>query len=142
MSGEILRAVLDQSCAYSAPKFYTIDFLGVAGGAQDVSSFLQTKQDRYFLVTGLALGMFATGNGYVENTPAQLQVKILRSSRILYNNGNIPNLLCGQDFNAQVTFPEYILIEPAETILANIITAAGVAAASYTLTLYGIEYAR
>lgn len=151
--GEILRAVLDKSCAFSNPVFYSADLTSPATSNPNGANFgaaFECKQDRYFLMTGFCVGVILAATGYQEQTGAQVSMRIAKSSRAIYGQGNferkgehIPTLLVGQDFNRQMTLPDYILYEPNDTILLDLFLPAGVAGPlTYPVTMYGIEYAR
>jgi len=141
--GEILRAVLDQSCKFSNPAFYNME-CGPYTGAGQVDTkvtYLECKTDRYFLVTGLAQSRFSQVTGMFDNGRGEYQIKILRTGRILYQDP-LKKLLVGQDMSQMLTLPEYVLLHPNETIELTIsaLTRA-VNPMTYMLTLAGIEYA-
>jgi hypothetical protein len=145
MGAEILRAVLDQSCSFSQPVFYTVDVTAGPGGANGATfaTQFQCKQDRYFLLTGIGSGVIVAATGMQDQSAGQLQIYALAANRFIYNSGPVPNMLTGQDFNVQLTLPEYVLINPAESLRVEVFIPAGVAGPLiYPITLYGIEYAR
>ncbi len=140
--GEILRAVMDKSCLFSNPAFYTIESPPAVGAGAIVNlvSYLETKVDRWFLCTGLGQQRFNAALGAFDNGDAKIQLRTLKGGRVIYNNP-IPQLLAGQDFTQTLTFPEYILIGPNETIQMNTEVASSANNWIYSVCLFGIEYA-
>jgi hypothetical protein len=140
--GEILRAVLDQSCQFSNPAFYTIETpeaLG-PGNAVTLKGFLQMKQDRYFLVTAIGQGRWDIVLGWQDNSLAKFSLRDLRTGRLIWQTP-IPQLTIGQDLQQCFTLPEYILLRPAASIQLEVETIDGAIGYFYGAQLYGIEYA-
>jgi hypothetical protein len=141
--GEILRAVLDKSCAFSNPAFYSIEIPAPGVGPVNRNGVLEMKSDRWFLMTGLAAYVCGTfTNGYLANSAGQFQFEILRAGRSVFNTGPVPGALFGYDCNQMLTLPEYILFGPNETLGMNLRTETATGDLPYGATLYGIEYAR
>lgn len=144
MSGEILRAVLDQSCQFAAPVFYEMEspVFVAAGPRQALTSQFETKADRYFLWTGVGTSKFNPSFGVFDNSDALFEVRLLRSSRVLYQT-LAPQLYIGEDMQQMFTFPTYILINPNETLSMTVeATPDAVADYRFGMTMIGIEYAR
>ena len=158
---EILRAVLDQTCTFSSPVFYTLTFpTDTNNQFHFIKGFLQCKPDSYFLMTGFALFKGTVFAGVATTQVAQ------QSREDVFNPQNDHHLFFGTDepgtvgspplgfrnfvyanlindkLNQFCTMPEYVLWEPQQTIGAQIF-AQGVSGGNsfqYWMTLMGIEY--
>lgn len=142
---ELLRAVLDESCSFSQPCFYTIDFTVVPNFSVDQATVV-TNQDRYFLMTAVTLTWVAptpttsarwasatlfdalTSESIVSTQPATLTPQDQTSYTLL--NWNLNN---------QYTLPEYKLWRPGSRIGGRVTTGNNIPR-DYTFVLSGIEY--
>lgn len=165
--GEILRAVLDESCTYSQPAFYTMTLplsANNSGSHVTLNTVLQLKQDRYFSQTGAFLvtqfasggipaepgyaGGSYTGNEFVDMYDAQSGHHYFSGPLAFINKGLVnfmPAAILNDNVSNMLTFPEYILWEPAQTVGVNV-RGYGIAPSlgqmQYTFMLVGIEYAK
>lgn len=144
---ELLRAVLDQSCTFSAPAFYTVEHKFPSGTLRNIpqTQYLETKVDRIFLVTSLSFAQFGISNGVTVIAPSAAYYKItmLRSSRVLFDKPILNNLL-GGDERLVFTLPEYIMFESNDTIAVEVVPVAdaGIEGKNFVLTFNGIEYGK
>lgn len=155
--GEILRAVLDETCLKSMPVFYCVEILKTtppATGApfEFLSAALQLKANRWFLMTAYAL---TTANLTIAeyNVPtgvAALSITDLRSGYQFDANVNNPNLgqprsLINRNLNSLETMAEYALFPPNGLIQCSGVMPSRAAGPGDQfidwITLVGIEYA-
>lgn len=142
---EILRAVLDESCKASQPIFYIIPFQMSATVASAV-----TRQDRYFLMTSMALGFHnltptaslppylafnvtdpQTGESMVSTQPVGVAPQDMA-----------PFPLLNWKLNSAFTMPEYKLWRPASRMVVQISAPVNTTYDLHIAVLSGIEYAR
>lgn len=121
---EILRAILDKNCLDSSLAFYTgqVAILTTVTGTKtfvrrEIS--IQCKSDCYFLAIGGAQFVYLNGGGVhgVGGKGEATAWAIKRASNLELNQiapQIKPNL--NYNLNNFVTWPEYMLFEPAETI--------------------------
>lgn len=142
MSGEILRAVLDKSCLFSAPNWYTIGIDLTAPQTTGVA-YLETKVDRLFLVTAITAFSVPTSNGGTAALQSfGFQVTLPRSSRVLFNRDPLMVPLMGNVQNFRFTLPEYVLLESNDLVQFNVSNIVAGQARKYVLTMHGIEYGK
>ncbi len=149
--GEILRAICDASCVYSAPAFYTGEFISpMTAGARTYAerkSVLQLKADTFFLLMGftqdIAIGP-PTGLVWEQKVAASsFLIQDLKNSRT-YANLPLLKSNAGYNMNNIITLATYILFEPASLIgitqTVPITDATGAVQSNSYVTLSGIEY--
>lgn len=149
--GEVLRAVMDANAVYKAPVFYTIPIPpDTVAAFHDMNTQLQCKSDMFFMMTGVGVAAFRTDvpSGSYANANSFNQERLsfyrLNSTGQFINTPAVSSYcLLGQNFNAMMTFPEYILWKPSEIIGVNFI-GRGLDTLgfqlNYFVTLFGIEY--
>lgn len=151
--GELLRAVLDQSCRFKAPAFYTVAIeksVPPPSGAFDFASgVLQCKADTWFLITGYTLTTVNL-NTNQYNIPTEFSgVMIVDPKNGLRYDANInsqgagqPRALANRNLNNFETLPEYILFGPSSLIQIEgfMLTNNGGTQYADWITLAGIEY--
>ena len=143
--GEILRAVLDQSCTFSAPAFYTMTFVPPAGAYPNFTSSvatLQMKQDRYFLCTAIMPMWAAKITGFSNNQYGDVQLYDPATSAVYFDGGDLSMFLVNETTNDQLTLNEYILFEPAQLLAAKFRGPGVPAGVLAYMVLVGIEYAK
>lgn len=145
MSGEFLRAVLDQNCVSCAPGIYTIEApvpnplpTSVFGGQ------LQCKQDRYFLAMGVQFVTLSTPSSRPFDLVRNLvQIHNFRTLSVFANEATKPSFW-GGNLNAMNTLSEYMLFEPTDLVGFRILPD-GLGTLNpgdiICCSLYGIEYA-
>lgn len=161
--GEILRAVMDASCTFSAPAFYTLTILPKAvappdGGPQDYQlGSLQLKQDRWFLCVGMSLDTgYITDNQIMVPTinsaftvtvqPSGYQTSFDAEFPPVANNlgrGGQQACVMNVNLNGWTTFPEYILFPPNAVVgVTGRMWSRNLVPETYInyLNLVGIEY--
>lgn len=148
--GEILRAVLDQSCTYSAPKIYTMPEITVAAGVTGpFSSFREFQHGRMFLVTSIvayavqrAVGASAM-NANQAWSHYDINLRIQRSSRTIYSSDQAPSVLASSGYVTQsFDLPEYVLIDGHEVVELIGRRRGGIQAGAVGVSLVGIEYGK
>lgn len=149
--GEILRAVLDATCIYSAPAYYTgsVAFNSANTGSRTFAmrnTVIQCKSDTWFLMMGWSFQSCAAlaGNSQWSNKAESqvFNVTNLKMGKQLQFN-DVEQDLANYNLNNFVTLPEYTLWEPSDLIGINMTVAiTDIAARINTsfLTLAGIEY--
>lgn len=156
--GELLRAVLDETCLKSMPVFYCVEILKTTPPISGVGSFefmsrqLQLKANRLFLMTGYTLSTINLTLG-VYNVPTEvsaISITDLVSGYQFDANINNPNqgqprALANRNLNSFETMAEYALFRPN-----GLIQCSGVMLSRQQgpgnqfldlITLAGIEYA-
>lgn len=155
---ELLRAVMDASCVYKNPVFYSMRVFSTAntGTQQTMTGRVQIPGDRWFLCMGVYRYEVRTDIKWIdifgENIGPEPQIMKTRLYNPLtgfdyYANGSsvpIPAGLANDNLNQGATLPEYILLGPQEIIAADI-TGAGLHGGSQFfnwVVLAGIDYKR
>lgn len=148
--GELLRAICDASCVYSAPSFYvariTTAMTVAAHSYAERQTILQLKADTYFLLMGWAQEIAqGPGNGLTWEQKSAPSNFLLRDVKTSKTYGNLPmsKSNAGYNLNNIVTLPEYILWPPASLIgvIQKVpITDPTFARSDAFVTLVGIEY--
>lgn len=157
--GEILRAVLQDDCIFSRPKFYGARLAVpavLAGAPPGQSQATITTFDKlgWFLLTsfyvgstiGFTLGSFDWG---LTSFSQNMALQDLQTGKLFYqstptNKGGPPGLIAASYATSQIELSEYPLFAPGERIkfiyTTNLLTGTG-ASPNYVDVLYGgIEY--
>ena len=151
---EVLRAILDKNCTYSAPAFYsavvalqTVTAAAVADGIRTAT--VQCKTDTWFLLQGAAQVGFMNDartpafHVWGKTRPTTFQIQRGSNQEVF---SNFPQIKANQNFNLNnfVTLDEYILFAPAELIVVNMGIRIADTVAPYAISQYvammGIEY--
>lgn len=144
---EILRAVLDASCTFSAPAFYNVPITSpLNGGVVPIAmqGRLQLKADRWFLQTGL---MFANVVGAPRYQASDfdriVSLQNLKNAKTYFSAPlQMQAIACGENATSQLTFPHYILWEPASLVGVTTTNLPTDATNIAYCVMAGIEYAR
>lgn len=144
---EILRAVLDATCAYSAPTFYNVALFQPILGGQTVMRLngrLQCKADRWFLMTGATLYSVAGNPRYINLFQFEtFNITNLNTSKTYFlDPANMIEGNMGENAMNALTLPEYILWEPNSLIGVDCLSFAFTADYFNYVVLTGIEYAK
>jgi len=146
--GEILRAICDASCVYSAPAFYvgrvTSAVATAAKSYGERRAVFQLKSNTFFLLMGWTQDV-SVNTGQVweqKSSPSTFLIQDMKTSKT-YGNLPIQKQNGGYNLNNIVCLPHYILFEPAS--LVGVIQSIPVTDPAYTettafVTLAGIEY--
>lgn len=140
MSGEILRAILDEKCSFSAPAFYGLTM--PVSALATINGYLQCKGDRYFLMTGLAFFSVSGGQILYNNPSNGVYINVFDPNRqkTYFNNPlNMYSSFMNGTSTDFFTLPEYVLWQPNDLIG---IALSGIATTQNYVTLAGIEYAK
>lgn len=126
--GEILRAVLEESCQFSRPKFYGARLNIPATLQQGLTRSTVTTFDMFgwFLLTSFYVGGdsgvdLSTNNmGGLAAFAANIQLQDLQTGKVFYDSapshGGTPGLLVGSYSTSPTELPEYPLFGPGERI--------------------------
>lgn len=140
---ELLRAVLDKSCIYSNPAFYTAEIAYVAASDAPQTTYVEIKADKYFLITSISFTNFSTAGGGTS-APAfgKYQIRRSRSSQSLFPFPLNPSYFGSASDREVFTLPHYILCDPTDlleiTFQPDLIAANRI----FSLTFNGIEYGK
>lgn len=157
--GEILRAVLEDDCIFSRPKFYGARLVGIATNPGDPPGATRstiTTFDKlgWFLLTSFYVG--STGGGTLGTTGAGLtafgdsmELQDVQTGKFFYqsrpiNIGGPAGNLVGSFQTSQVELPEYPIFSPGERIkfiwTQNIISVFPEGPTYMDILYSGIEY--
>ena len=142
--GEILRAVMTQTCLYHAPMIYMAEGSIPAGAITSGKFYLQAKSNKWFIVMGI-MPCIDNGTNNIGNN-ARLRVISNRNKSTWFDRNNInpgiPFTCVGGNLSSQFTLPEYIMFEPDEQLEFEVLieVAAG-GDQRVSVGLAGIEYA-
>jgi len=141
MSGEILRAVMEKSCIFSSPSFYSVELTVPATIPPILTANLTGKSDSYFLIMGVAPYLLASAGG--DNTAmAEIMSFTVRSPKTskIWTFGEMAGRSWGKNLAGMTFMSEYPLLEPDELLAVDFSTEGFAAANVAGVTFVGIEY--
>lgn len=139
MSGEILRAVLDENCTVSRWKVYSLFFNNIPIGATRIQNIQCDEASQFLGMKIVAPSTFASGGTAGLNIPVSIRLRILTSDQEFQKGQEISSDFATSHLQAY-DLAEYIYLQENQYLEVTVTNFGGLAIADLYFDLSGIEY--